>query len=448
MHRPHVRSRKRGRVRLLAGTGTLVLSTSLLAACSGDEEIPTLNWYLNPDGVASQQARAEECSTDEYKIVTQDLPTSATDQRTQLARRLAAKDSSTDLMNLDPVFVPEFASAGWLLELPGDMAEAATGSDVLEGAAETVTWEDGVYAFPQWANTQVLWYRKSLAEAAGLDMSQPVTWSQVIEAAAQNNGSVGVQANLYEGYVVWINALVQGAGGALVENTEAGSDAEVTVDSEAGRAAAEVIQQLAESDAAQGDLSVSNEGTSLGRMFPANPDDPQGAGEFMVNWTFVYKNYEGLIGQPGGPADQQEFEDLGWARYPATVEGEESKPPIGGIDIGVGAYTEYPEFALEAARCVTSTEAQVALAVNEGLMPATNSAYDSSELKEAYPADLLDLFRSSVDSGGPRPESAFYSKISAAIQAEWHSPVSVDPASTPESSAKFLSDVLQGRALL
>jgi len=448
MHRPDVRSRSRGRVRLLAGAGTLVLSTSLLAACSGDEGVPTLNWYLNPDGVATQNELAEQCSTDEYKIVTQDLPTSATDQRTQLARRLAAKDSSTDLMNLDPVFVPEFASAGWLLELPGDMAESATGSDVLEGAAETVTWEDGVYAFPQWANTQVLWYRKSLAEAAGLDMSQPVTWSQVIEAAAQNNGSVGVQANLYEGYVVWINALVQGAGGTLVENTEAGSDAEVTVDSDAGRAAAEVISELAGSDAAQGDLSVSNEGTSLGRMFPASADDPQGAGEFMVNWTFVYKNYEGLIGQPGGPADQQAFDDLGWARYPATVEGEESKPPIGGIDIGVGAYTEHPEFALEAAQCITSTDAQVALAVNEGLMPATNSAYDSSQLAEAYPADLLELFRTSVDSGGPRPESAFYSKISAAIQAEWHSPTSVDPESTPKSSATFLSDVLQGRALL
>ena len=52
---------------------------------------------------------------------------------------------------------------------------------------------------------------------------------------------------------------------------------------------------LADSPAAQSDLSVSNEGTSLGRMFPADPEAPQGAGEFMLNWTFVYKFYEGLI---------------------------------------------------------------------------------------------------------------------------------------------------------
>ncbi|MGH3362652.1 MAG: hypothetical protein ACRDOM_09375, partial [Nocardioides sp.] len=247
---------------------------------------------------------------------------------------------------------------------------------------------------------------------------------------------------------VWINALVQGAGGAIVEDTEAGSDATVAIDSDAGRAAAEVIQQLAESDAAHSDLSVSNEGTSLGRMFPEDPSAPQGAGEFMVNWTFVYKNYEGLIGAAGGPATKKDFEDFGWARYPATVEGEESKPPVGGIDIGVGAFTEHPEFALEAAECITSTDAQVALAVNEGLMPATNSAYDDQELTEAYPADLLALWRESVNTGGLRPESAFYSKISSSIQTRWHSPASVDPDSTPDDSAQFLSDVLQGKALL
>ena len=61
-----------------------------------------------------------------------------------------------------------------------------------------------MFAIPLWANTQVLWYRKSLADAAGLDMSQPVTWDQVIKAASDNNGSVGVQANKYEAYVVLI----------------------------------------------------------------------------------------------------------------------------------------------------------------------------------------------------------------------------------------------------
>ena len=106
-------------------------------------------------------------------------------------------------MSLDPVFVAEFANADWLERLPEDDRERRPPTTTSStGAAETVTWDDGVYAFPQWANTQVLWYRKSLAEAAGLDMTQPVTWDQVIDAAADNGGTVGVQANKYEAYVV------------------------------------------------------------------------------------------------------------------------------------------------------------------------------------------------------------------------------------------------------
>ena len=290
----------------------------------------------------------------------------------------------------------------------------------------------------------MLWYRKSLAEAAGLDMTKPVTWEQVIDAAAANDATVGVQANKYEAYVVWINALIQGAGGDILDpdTVEDGRDAKVTIDSDAGKAAAAVIQQLADSGAAQADFTTSNEGTSLGQMYPED-----GPGEFMTNWTFVYQNYSGQVGEPGGPADDSELDDLGFVRYPQTVAGEESKPPIGGITIGVGAYSENLEFAQEAAVCVTSPEAQTQLAVNEGLMPSRQSVYDSAELREAYPADLLELWRDSVDTGGPRPQSAYYSQISSAIQDRWHSPTSVDPASTPKRSAEFLSDILSGEAL-
>nr|MCW2727095.1 transporter substrate-binding protein [Aeromicrobium sp.] len=427
-----------------ASVAAAALAASVLAACGGGGGKPTLNWYINPDGQDTLNALAKSCSTDDYAIKIQLLPASATDQRTQLARRLAAKDSSTDLMSLDPVFVPEFANAKWLAPFEGELADQVVDDDVLQGAAETVRWNDEVVAAPQWANTQVLWHRKSLAEAAGLDMTQPVTWDQVIDAAAENDGTVGVQANKYEAYVVWINSLIQGAGGNILdpETVEEGRDATVTIDSQAGEDAAAVIEKLAGSPAAQPDFSTSNEGTSLGAMFPES-----GAGEFMTNWTFVYQNYKGLIGEPGGPVDEAEFEDLGWARYPQTVAGEESKPPIGGIDIGVGAYSKHPDFAQEAAVCVTNAEAQTALAVDEGLMPSRQSVYDSDALKEAYPADLLTLFSQSVDSGGPRPKSAFYSQISSAVQSRWHSPTSVG-SGTPAKSAEFLKAILSGKALL
>jgi multiple sugar transport system substrate-binding protein len=442
---------RRSPLRRGLGLGVVgVLAATLLAAC-GDDGKPTLHWYVNPDGVDTFQTYAKSCSTADYDISVELLPSGATDQRIQLARRLAAEDSSTDLMNLDPVFVAEFANAKWLAEIPGDLATEITNSaggngDYLAGAADTVVWEDKAFAIPLWANTQVLWYRKSLAEAAGLDMSQPVTWNQVIQAAADNNGSVGVQANKYEAYVVLINALVQGAGGDIVSDTEAGRDTKVDINSQAGKDAASIIQELADSKAAQSDLSVSNEGTSLGRMFPPDPAAPQGAGEFMLNWTFVYKLYQGQIDT--GEITKEQFDDLGYARYPETVEGEASKPPIGGIDIGVGAYSDHPDWAMAAAQCITSTQAQVDLAINNGLMPSTNSAYDEVAANGDFPGDLIELYRTSVDEGGPRPKSAFYSLISSAIQARWHSPDSVNPDSTPKDSADYLKDVLEGKALL
>jgi multiple sugar transport system substrate-binding protein len=416
----------------------LASASALLVACGGDEGTPTLTWYINPDpnppegfeGAFGQAGIAERCSTDEYRIETQTLPQSATEQRIQLLRRLAAEDAGIDLMSLDPVFTAEFAAADFLREIPEDQ-QSSLSEGMLEGAVSGATFEDQLVVVPLWANTQVLWYRKSFAESAGLDMGQPVTWDQIIEAADQNGGTVGVQANKYEGYVVWINALIQGAGGNIVTDTEQGTDASVDIGDEAGQEAARIIQKLADSDAAEADLSVSNEGTVLG---PFAGDE----GAFQVNWTFVYNNYA---------ADEELLQDIGWARYPRTVEDEESKPPTGGINIGIGAFTDQPEFALEAVECITSEEEQVRYAVETANMPARSAAYEDAELGDQFPADLLDLYRESIDTGGPRPASAYWSTIVNATLNEWHPANSVSE-NTPSDSADFIEKALNGEALL
>ncbi|MGH3385770.1 MAG: extracellular solute-binding protein [Nocardioidaceae bacterium] len=416
-----------------------VLCSTLLAACGDDGGKPTLTWYINPDpnppegfeGAFGQAGIAERCSTDEYDIATELLPTSASEQRIQLLRRLSADDPSIDLMSLDPVFTAEFAAAGYLAEIPDD-AQGELTDGVLQGAIDGASWEDKLVVAPLWANTQVLWYRKSLADQAGLDMTQPVTWDQIIDAAVDNGATVGVQANKYEGYVVWLNALIQGAGGDIASDTEQGSDATIDIGGDAGVKAAEIVQKLADSSAAQPDLSVSNEGTVLG---PLASDQ----GGFMVNWTFAYNNYR---------ADEATFEDLGYARYPASVEGEESAPPIGGINIGMGASTDEPEMALEALTCVTSEENQVEYAIETANMPAREGAYEDPGLTEQFPEDLLTLFQDSIDSAGPRPASPYWSTIVNATLSEWHPASSVSPESTPEDSASFITEALHGEALL
>lgn len=426
-----IRRGRRARTLALCAVGGLL--ATLLAACGGDSGKPTLVWYINPDPasdtLSGQALLAKQCSTDKYTVETQELPTSASDQRIQLARRLAAHDNTIDLMSIDPAYTGEFAAAGFLAPIPqSDAADLSKGR--LKGILSTATVDGKLVAAPLWSNTQVLWYRKSFVQKAGLDMSKPVTWDQIIDAASQNGGTVGVQANKYEGYVVWINALIMSAGGQIVEDPSAGVDAKITIDSPAGLAAAAVIQKLAHSSAAEPDLSVSNEGTVLSPF--ATPE-----GAFQVNWTFVYPNY-------GGTPTQK---DMGWAPYPETTEGKASRPPVGGINLGIGAYSNHVDDAIEAAKCITSVKSQIQYAIETGNMPASGSAYSNPQLEKQFPAPLLKLFRDSMDAGGARPNSPYWSDISSAIQDTWHPPASVTQ-STPSDSQSFIEDVLQGKALL
>ena len=224
--------------RAIAAAAALVTASSLLVGCSADASAgDTLNWYINPD--AGGQAKvAENCSTDDYTIKVQVLPQSASEQRVQLARRLAAEDPEIDIMSIDPPYTAEFANAGFLATIPDDL-QSTLEEQSFKGAVDAATWDGQLVVAPFWSNTQVLWYRKSFVEKAGLDMTQPVSWDQIIDAAADNGGKVAVQANKYEGYSVWINALIAGAGGAIATDTEKGIDATLGVDSPAGETAAQ-----------------------------------------------------------------------------------------------------------------------------------------------------------------------------------------------------------------
>ncbi|MDQ3898062.1 MAG: extracellular solute-binding protein, partial [Actinomycetota bacterium] len=166
-----------GRTRAVALA--VVLLASVIGACGGGGSgVPTLNWYINPDngGQAELAAKCSAASNGAYQIKTSVLPNDATSQREQLVRRLAAKDASIDLMSLDPPFVPEFAEANFLRTFTADEARELT-AGVLSGPIESATWNGQLVAAPFWANTQLLWYRKSVAQKAGVDPArQPVTW--------------------------------------------------------------------------------------------------------------------------------------------------------------------------------------------------------------------------------------------------------------------------------
>jgi multiple sugar transport system substrate-binding protein len=432
--------RRREAPRTAVAVAALAVGASLLIACGGDESgTPTLTWYINPDSGGQEEIarRCTEAADGRYEIEVTSLPRESSEQRQQLVRRLAAEDSSIDLMSLDPPYIPEFAEAGFLAPVPPDVAERVS-EGVVESALTGSTWDGQLVAVPFWANTQLLWYRKSVAEAAGLDMSQPVTWNQLIDAAGEQDKLLGVQGIRAEALTVWINALIESAGGSVILDPSADpDDIELGLTEEPGTLAAEVIRGVA--DAGVGGPALSTAGEDAN----ATGFEGDDAG-FQVNWPFVWPR--ALAGVEGGTLDESLPADYGWALYPRVVEDEPSRPPYGGINIAVGAFSQHADLAFEAAECATSEENQAYYFVSNGNPASKAAVYDDPAVVEAFP--MAPVIRESLEQAASRPQTAYYSEVSTSLQREYHPPESVDPEETGAEAAELIQAVLAKEALL
>ena len=418
----------------------LALSATLLTGCGSDEgAAPTLTWYINPDagGQAELAKKCSDASNGAYTIETSLLPNDAAAQREQLARRLAAGDKSMDIMSLDPPNVPEYAEPGYLAPVPEDVAERTT-QGVLEGALAGATWKDELVAVPFWANTQILWYRKSVAEAAQLDMSGPVTWDQIIEAARSQDKYIGVQGARAESMTVWVNALVASAGGSIVENPDASADEiRLGLDTDAGKQAAEVVSTIGKEGLGGPGLPTQTENTS---MIQFQGDQ----GSFMVNYPFVWPATNASVEEGTLPASL--IDDIGWTLYPSMNEGEETAPPLGGINLGVGSKSEHPDLAYEAIECIVTPENQAQYFTTNGNPPSNEEAYNTAGIEETFP--MAPTIRDSLELAVPRPQTPYYNEISTGIQQTWTPPRDVNPDTTPATSQEFITEVLRGEKLL
>ena len=334
-------------------------------------------------------------------------------------------------MSLDPVFVAEFAQAGFLGDIPAS-DDAQFTDNIVAPAVQASTWQGKLVAAPFWANTQLLWYRKSVAAKAGLDMSKPVTWDEVIAAAKKTGTTVGVQADQYEGYTVWINALVASAGGQILENPGASAnDTKLGLDSAAGRTAAKIIAEVAAQGVGGPALSTEEETQALDQF-----QEP-GASGFLVNWPYTWAAL--------GSANFRDISDVGWTQYPQAVAGTTSHPPFGGIEIGISKYSKNQQFALDATKCITSEKSQTEYMVNSGNPAANKDSYNDPAVQKLFP--MAALIRSSLDVAAPRPQSQFYGDLSGALQKSFSPPSNVNQG-TPAAAQKFILQVIKGEKLL
>jgi multiple sugar transport system substrate-binding protein len=433
--------RSRSGIRSAALLTALTLTSTFLSACGGGSGsgAVTLNWYVNPDssGVTDKVAAAcTQQSGGRYRLAISVLPTTADGQREQLVRRLAAKDSSIDVMNIDPPYTAELANAGWLHAF-SESERTQLLDGVLASPTESAVWKGQLVAAPFQANTQLLWYRKSVAQQAGVDPTAPgFTWDQMIDAAVKTGKTVAEQGNRYEGYMVWVNALVLSAGGSILRNNEKGRDATVSIDSDAGRQAIDIIKKLATSPAADPALSTATEEPS--RVLFDGP-----TGGFMLNWPYVYSSIQGNI--KDGSVQQSVLDDLAWARYPRVTADQPSKPPLGGINIAISKFTTHADVALDAVKCIISPAMEKQNMLVSGNPVANGTVYDDPDVQKQFPMALL--MRESINAAGPRPVTPYYGDVSSAIQRDWHPQKSLN-SDTPKQTAKLIGDVLHDRRLL
>ena len=320
----------------LAGAG---LAASGLAACGTSQASTgpvTLTYYLYPDNSGATQQAINNCdkqSGGKYRIPYQQLPTGSDGQRQQLVRRLAANDSTIDIMGLDVTWEAEFAQAGWIEPWTG-ANKAAAENGTLRPALETAIWKGKLYAVPDNTNTQLLWYDSALVP------NPPKTWAEMIADAEQlaKQGKphyIEIQGAQYEGTTVWFNTMVASAGGTVL-NPDA---TRVTLDARAVKALS-IMKQLATSVAADPSLPVQMENDNRLAM-------EAGSAPFQLNYPFVY---------PAMKADNPKlFKTFKWAPYPSVVPGQPAHVTIGGIDLAVSKFSKHKALAFQAALCLRTS---------------------------------------------------------------------------------------------
>jgi multiple sugar transport system substrate-binding protein len=402
-----------------------------LAGCGSSSGGPTtINWYVFPEPSGSFAAAAAKCSQasgGKYKIAINFLSTSSDQQRVSLVRRLAAHDSSIDILAMDVDWTAEFATAKWIRPVPTALASQIKSVD-LPGPVQTATWQHKIYAVPINSNTELLWYRKDLLKSIGKPV--PTTWTQMIADATllAKKGKphyIEEQGAQYEGLVVWFNSLVDSAGGGIITGTN-----KVVVNNTTKTAAA-IMHNLATSPAADPSLNVAEEGSSDSQF-------DQGLAAFEINYPFVWQSAKAT-----GPSVAKQ---MGYALFPTVTPGKAPKVSIGGYNLGISAYSKHAALAFDAARCLTQQNYEITYAVKGGLAPVRGAVYQIPSFDKAYP--FHELIKRQLAHYGIRPQTPAYADVSLAIQKALSPTSNINPSSVVSTLKSELKDALSSEALL
>ena len=183
--RPHSTRSLRCLVALSASGAMLAGS---LAACSTDATgtaSPDGDVTINVALAANPQMKTAESLISDFEAKNPGIKVKFTtlpenDLRPTVTKDVATKAGQFDVAMIGSYEVPIWAQNEWILPLD-DYASADTAwneADLLQPIKDIVSDDGTLYAAPFYGSSSFLFYRKDLAEKAGVTISQTPTWDE------------------------------------------------------------------------------------------------------------------------------------------------------------------------------------------------------------------------------------------------------------------------------
>jgi multiple sugar transport system substrate-binding protein len=342
------------------------------------------SWCIGKDTTGAFAAMVKQFNdaNPNAKVKLIELPTSADQQRAQQVQRLRAKSSECDILGIDPIWMAEYVSQGWLYDLTDVLTPRK--SKFIGSTVESASYQGKYWAIPFNTNAGFLYYRTDKVKPA------PKTWQQVY-ADAKKDGGLVYQGSRYEGLTVNFLELLYTAGGKAISD----DGKKATMDSPQAKEVLTFMQNGIKDGAVPHAVSTYTEEESR-RAFEA------GKAALERQWPYGY-----ALGLKSPIKGKFKITTLpGWNDKPASGV-------IGGYNLAVNTYSKNPGTALAFAEFATQPKQQEFMAAKTTLPPTLSEAYDAPEVKKVMP--FASELRKAVAQAHPRPLSPVYPQISQAI---------------------------------
>ena len=356
------------------------------------------------DWMGNVIARFEKANP-EIKVKSLFAPQSSTDAHNQYVAQLSGGSSAVDIYQVDVIWPPEFAAAGWLLPVDKYITDSFK-TDLLHGPRLGTTVNGKMYAIPYYTDVGMLFYRTDLL--AKYKLAPPQTFTDMVAASQtiikQEKGvPYGVlwQGAQYEGLFCDICELFWGNGGNILENF---TGPKVVINSPQNQVALQfMVDTIHRYKIAP--LAVTTYTEEETRHLFQN-----GKSLFLRNWPYVW---------PNGNDKTQSLIAGKFALKP-MVHGPNGKPgaALGGWNMAINAKSQNPDAAAKVALGITNAESQKYLAINAGNNPSLASVYRDPEAIAANP--YYKQYASVVSNALPRPVSKYETKISDRVTRQVH----------------------------